>query len=125
MMRLHHLTPEQIEAWQEERLRVGQQKYKDAHMQRYGMVDLMEELLDAINILSLHTERCKDKGAFHSDEDALAFDDLVGELNFRLWRLVGDVQRIDKAIPDELCTDERGGNRIWWTKEAAKHGQGE
>jgi len=56
-MRLHQLTDKQIHEWRMARLEYGRQKYGDRHLQRYNLVDLMEELLDALNIVEFVNER--------------------------------------------------------------------
>jgi len=30
----------------------------------------------------------------------------------------------DASVPEELCTDERGGDRIWWSEQAGERRAG-
>lgn len=110
-MRLHKLTPAQIEEWREARRAAGRSKYGDAHMQRYGLVDVMEELLDTLNILDLVDSRMYRQvdvlTMFQAQYQLLAVRKAIGEA-------VTQLLKADKPLPDHVCTDEQGGKRIWW-----------
>lgn len=113
--RLHQLTKVDISAWQKARLKKGQEKYKDSHLKRYSLVDVMEELLDAQNILALGIERITKN--MKSNKDALKYAPALFESN-TLWNRINsaieDIIELDQKLPDDVCTDEKGGLRIWW-----------
>src|SRR5690625_2662623 len=115
-MRLHELTPEQIEEWRRRRAEVGRRKYGDAHLQRYGLVDVMEELLDAQNIVELLVNRIL--GTDH----AAAVNAQAGVLAIRsaLWEMAYELQNLDKLLPDHVCSDEQGGERVWWSEQVRR-----
>lgn len=84
-------------------------------MQRYGLVDVAEEVLDGINILQLHLERNKaanPKGMVLSQYTEFMM--LLRDLE----RVIGSLQRLDALLPDEVCTDEQGGERVWWSRQS-------
>ena len=56
-MRLSDLTRAQIDEWRKARMEKGQEKYGDAHLERYNLVDIVEKLLDAQNIICLLQDR--------------------------------------------------------------------
>lgn len=108
MKRLYQLTPEDIDAWRKARLEDGQRKYKDGHLQRYGMVDVLEELLDAANILWLSFERTqKHLPAYEALRDKLA-------------ESMDAAIVLDEKLDDDDCTDEKGGERIWWDDQSSE-----
>ena len=109
MKRLHEITPTELEEWKRERMRVGQLKYGDRDTKRYNLVDVVEELLDALNILERFENRARVQG----------YVDYNQQMRLRRIRedVVSDLARVrslDELLPDELCTDENGGERIWW-----------
>jgi hypothetical protein len=107
MKRLHELTPQQIEEWRKARLAWGQTIYGNRDLQRYNAVDVMEELLDCINILERFENRAKHQGFKTGFYDK---NRLVGAINEAIiW-----LRSLDARLPDEMCTDENGGKRIWW-----------
>ena len=118
MKRLHELSVDEILAWTDARARVGRERYKDAHLQRYGLVDVMEELLDAYNILDLFFDRL-------SRQDQMSVRIRVMRrcaVDF-LGALMAGLQEMDKEIPESVCTDEQGGERIWWSEQAEPTGE--
>ena len=114
--RLHQLTKADISAWQKARLNKGQEKYKDAHLNRYSLVDVMEELLDAQNILALGIERITNAMRACQDSDKGYAEALFESAT--LWNRIGAtidaVIEFDQRLPDDVCTDDEGGSRIWW-----------
>ena len=42
-LRLHHLTSSDLREWIQARKEAGQKRYGDAHLKRYGLVDVAEE----------------------------------------------------------------------------------
>lgn len=121
-MRLHELTPEQIEQWRQARLTAGLAKYGVAHMQRYGLVDVMEELLDANNILTLFMDRVREGMV----PDTQRADIAIYVYTAKVWLgfVASLISGLDSIVPDELCTDERGGARIWWSEQAGERRAG-
>lgn len=119
MKRLHELTREQLEAWRRERARVGREKYGDAHLNRYGLVDVMEELLDALNIMDLTDCRVGPFGV----ETSTYYTEMV-RLEAALRKAIAAAQAADRALPDIECTDEQGGDRIWWSEHAGSDDDG-
>lgn len=113
-MRLHELTPEQLHEWRRERRDAGREKYGDSHLERYNLVDVMEELLDAVNIVKLLQHRLDCAGFELTPEYHAATDDVAHGIAYAVQAVVN----LDRLLPDELCTDERGGDRIWWSEQA-------
>lgn len=116
-MRLHEVTQDQIDEWAARRAEVGRNKYGDAHLKRYNLVDVMEELLDATNILGLWAERMKAEGVANNpgmlgDPEGVlrCMEGVVAGLD----RAISGLIALDKHFPDHLCTDEEGGQRVWW-----------
>lgn len=108
-MRLHKLTPEQIEAWRECRAQVGRNKYGDKHLQRNGPADIMEELLDSENILELMVSRVIQQCGELTHRQQVQINALAKALTDAKTALV----ELDKYLPDKVCTDEQGGERVW------------
>ena len=109
MKRLHKITSAELEEWKRERMRVGQLKYGGRDTKRYNLVDVVEELLDALNILERFENRARVQGlADYNQQMRLRRirEDVVSDLAM--------VRSLDELLPDELCTDENGGERIWW-----------
>ncbi len=111
-MRLHELTNEQIEEWRQARMKIGEKRYEDTHLGRYNLVDVMEEILDALNILVRLSNRCFKQNRFLPQKAVSELYSLTNMLDFTIQ----NVQMADKEIPDELCTDEEGGERVWWNE---------
>jgi len=105
-MRLHQLTDKQIHEWRMARLEYGRQKYGDRHLKRYNLVDLVEELLDGRNIVEFAEERVGEKKGFIAHVEHLK--ELIEEC-------IAEAQMADSYLKDEHCTDEEGGERIWWS----------
>ncbi len=108
MKRLYELTKKEINEWREERQRVGNEKYGREHLRKYNLVDVMEELLDAINILNLFHERMEKQNINYPVPDK-------NWLQKDIQSLIEYIQRLDKMIPDKVCTDNT--YRIWWGGE--------
>ena len=113
MKRLHTLTAAELNAWRQERMRIGQQTYGDRDTGRYNLVDAAEELLDALNILERFENRARAQGY------ELDFEQLT---NFKALKIytanaIEAAKDLDNTLPDSLCTDENGGARIWWPGE--------
>lgn len=113
MKRLRRVSHEDLKSWGNARLKAGRARYGNAHLRRYGVVDIMEELLDAQNIACLLWERARQGGLTVEQEDEIY--DAIETLQVGLDRLSYVLYRLDRLLPDELCTDEQGGHRIWWS----------
>lgn len=113
MKRLYLLMPRQVYAWEQKRSEIGKQRYGERHLQRYNLVDVMEELLDALVIL----DRFEDRIEKQCDSESL---EIVRKFNShaRLRRHIkGAIQsmiELDSHFNGDICTDEQGGDRIWW-----------
>ena len=118
MKRLCDLPREQLIPWRRARLTAGQDRYGDAHLQRYGTVDVMEELLDAVNITNLLEERVKQAGMSGDQEQEIL--ESIEMFQQGIVRLTYIVYRLDTLLPDAVCTDERGGKRVWWSEQEAE-----
>ena len=117
MKRLHELNTGDIEAWQQERMRVGQQKYGDRDLNRYNLVDVVEELLDVLNIPERFENRARVQG-YELNGLELYY---TKSAERRISEIIKRIFALDEELPDELCTDENGGERIWWgDKEGPK-----
>ena len=109
MKRLHEITSAELEDWKRARMNVGQLKYGDRDTKRYNLVDVVEELLDALNILERFENRARVQGLVDYNQQMRLRkikDDVFSDL--------ARVRSLDELLPDELCTDENGGKRIWW-----------
>lgn len=110
--RLHELNQKQIEQWRLARQEVGRKRYGDKHLQRYGAVDIMEELLDVENILNLTYDRIR-CGTLSMSDMELVIKELI-TFRTHLWQLQSQLLKLDKCLEDDECTDEQGGIRIFW-----------
>lgn len=119
-MRLFDLRDEDILNWQMERLWVGQEKYGDTHMNRNNLVDVMEELLDALNILVLLEDRLERTG----DQDSIDVVRLMANENIRplINTTMLIVRSLEGCLPSHLVTDEAGGKRVWWSEAVREAG---
>ena len=125
MKRLNELNGQELLRWAQERFRVGQLKYGKAHLQRHTLVDVMEELLDADNVLSLTTLKIavrKHEPVKAEVENRLDVLNAIADIQTEIRRVMDKVQQLDKMLPEEFDRDEKGGKRIWWNQEAG-HGQ--
>ncbi len=113
MRRLYHIPMVKYREWRRARLDDGQTKYGDAHLQRYGVVDIKEELLDAQNIADLLRDRVTRSDL--SEVGRADVYDAIETLQVGLDKLDYILLRIDRSLPHELCTDEQGGHRVWWS----------
>ncbi len=110
MKRLHEITSAELEEWRQERMRVGQLKYGDRDTKRYSLVDVAEELLDVLNILERFENRARAQGYEIDYNQQMRLRKIKDDVFSDLAR----VRNLDELLPDELCTDENGGKRIWW-----------
>ena len=120
-MRLSDLTRAQIDEWRKARMEKGQEKYGDSHLERYSLVDIAEELLDAQNIIALMQERLLGEidwswpGSWSGDvftELAQVFSGIEMVLRF--------LQGIDLRLPDSYRDDAKGGERVWWSEQVRR-----
>ena len=110
MKRLHTLTAAELNAWRQERMRIGQQTYGDRDTGRYNLVDVVEELLDVLNILERFENRAKVQGY----ELTFTERQLIKEIRKLIDDAMVCLMLLDEELPDRLCADENGGERIWW-----------
>ena len=109
--RLCDLYAGELDAWAKRRLDVGREKYGDAHLQRYNLVDVMEELLDANNIMNLLLERvCEDAEIGRRNEIIV---ETLGTITL-VKSTMNLICAIDRLCPDYFRDDAKGGKRIWW-----------
>lgn len=118
-MRLHKVTFPKLKEWKKARFEDGQKKYKDSHLQRNGPVDVAEEIIDGMNIVELIQDRIKHQkvkykvnaGPIANPEEAVI--EGLNRVNKKLLEAFYLLQQVDCWLPDELCTDEKGGKRIY------------
>jgi len=115
LKRLHKLSQEEFQEWITKRKIMGSKKYGNAHKKRYTMLDEMEKVLDLEDI---HQKGGEDR--------ILTYALKQEELNKRYIMNAYDNVRqkadalkeaiiiLDRMLPDEVCTDEKGGERIGW-----------
>ena len=108
--RLHEITPTDLENWKRARMSVGQLKYGDRDTKRYNLVDVMEELLDVLNILERFENRAKAQGYEFNGIELYC----IRSTERRVRDIIKRLFALDEELPDLLCTDENGGERIWW-----------
>lgn len=111
MKRMHNLSDEEIVEWYNTRFENNELKDIESNLQRYNLVDIMEKLFDAYRILDLFNLRIS---------DSMFADNIEVEIDWLFHKLKGlenHIRRLDELIPDEYCTDEKGGKRIWWDNE--------
>ena len=108
MKRLHELSPEEIEEWREARAEAGREKYGVDHLNRYNLVDVMEELLDALNILSLLEEQLIGENTHYIV--------LTQMMEFRqiIYENIDKLQEMDKHLQEKFCEDRKADERVWW-----------
>lgn len=116
-MRMHEVTADQMIEWLAARYEAGREKYGDAHLHRYGLVDVIEEVLDAINILKLWAERMEAENIRPSLEDPEAYERLVDQVLDGFADVLFLIRDLDAHIPGRACSDEQGGHRVWWSEE--------
>jgi hypothetical protein len=109
MKRLKDISLSQLEEWKKTRARIGRQKYQDKHLKRYNLVDVMEEILDAENIIELFEEK-----AITEATEWVPYYPYLDEIKGMLREIAMDLCILDIGVSEQLCTDEEGGDRIWW-----------
>ena len=111
MNRLHKLTDKQINEWYQARVEVGKEQYADDHLQRYNLVDIMEEIMDAHRILKLFQNRMLKECNYTAD-----IDGMIDVIKLELKTIEDDLKFLDSFVADEACSDEKGGERVWWNE---------
>lgn len=111
MFRIFKLSNYFIEQWRQERMRVGQTRYGNRDLKRYNLVDVTEELLDALNIMERMVNRGKyfQKGFYSVLKRHISCYKIEETINEAILL----IRELDKNLPDEFCTDENGDERIW------------
>ena len=107
---LHNLSESDFEAWRKARMDEGQKRYGDRDTGRYNLVDVAEELLDVVNIMERFENRVRVQGYRTDDLDNF----FIRRIKGKAFDLLKAITVLDEYLPDELCTDENGGDRIWW-----------
>ncbi len=102
MKRVASMSVRQVNALREKRFKVGREKYGDAHMSRYGLLDVLEELLDAQNILDLTSSRIEGSGVV---DDQQVFVD-ISRIYTSIENIINLVKRADEYIPLEACEEK-------------------
>ena len=117
VVKISDLTIREIEKWRAERDRVGRQRYKETHLDRYNALDILEELLDGLNILERLTDRVsKADPAFRFAAGEAAtnlYEKMVERVRSSIWESILVTQELDKLLHEAACTDEKGGDRIY------------
>lgn len=111
--RLHRLKHGDLEKWVFARREAGRKRYGDDHLKRYGLVDAVEEVFDTLHIVELTLDRMGKQGIPVSTE----VKRYVTRLSFLLGEALSLIFAIDQTLPDEVCTDELGGDRVWWGRK--------
>ena len=93
--------------WRYRRLLHGQKKYGDGHKRRNGPIDVLEELLDAQNILSLHQGRYREEGAA-----TWAVRLACAMIHASLWVTIFFVRILSLILPDSMLEDAPDEQRI-------------
>jgi hypothetical protein len=116
MSRIFELTPQQIKEWRKARMAEGQKRYGDRDLKRYNLVDVTEELLDCLNIL----ERFDNRARHQNFTDDIILSNAINSTKDNLIEAISTAIKqcafLDELLPDEMCTDENGDERIWWPK---------
>lgn len=111
MKRIAAMSQRQIDELREKRMKAGWETYGDAHLRRYGLLDVLEEVVDAQNILDLTMIRVGRSGVTNEgeiyDRISLAFRALDGVIKI--------IRRADEIIPEEACFEEEV-NRVGFDK---------
>jgi len=113
MKRFHQLSGREVEEWRKARMEAGREKYHNIDHKRYGIVDIAEEALDSLNII--------ERMIIRWSKDQFPISHRLHSKLIILWFLLEQVleilDEIDRYLPDKVCTDEEGGERIWWSDE--------
>lgn len=119
MNRLHQMTEDEVIKWAEARADWGKKVYGDKHLKRYNLVDVFEELLDAVCIINLFSDRILRTGRAEEvfSDNALGAYLLIETLDL-LFDSMDKIQMLDALVPDEYCTDEECNGRIFFSKWA-------
>jgi hypothetical protein len=108
------MTSDEFDEWVEKRKEWGSNKYGDDHKERYTVLDEMEEILD---LLHIHEKGGKDrilKYALNCDNE-LAKQYILryyNSIKIKAEEIKECLLILDKMLPDEICSDEKGGERI-------------
>jgi len=109
-MRLFELDMDEIlSAWKNARSSMGKREYGDDHLKRYNLVDVVEELLDAIIILERLLDRQVKSGVITEE-----FVDEVCTVIYQIEVAVELCNYLDRMLEDKVVTDELGGDRVWF-----------
>ncbi|SDM19896.1 hypothetical protein [Halarsenatibacter silvermanii] len=112
-MRLGKLTFAELNEWWAERDDTGQREYGNTHLRRYNLVDVIEELMDAGIILERFVDRAERDCNINREVEEKAIEG-ADRLIFVVSALIESVCDLDRSLPEELVSDELGGDRVWF-----------
>ena len=112
MRRFSDLSPQEMHDWVDAKRKVGEKEYGDDHLKRHGVVDFAEEVFDSMHILELLFDRLHKEDARKLDLIEDKGQELADIMNDAIMKL----REMDAMIDDRHCTDEKGGERIWWNE---------
>lgn len=117
--RIKDINNEEFGKWKKKREEMGNREYGDDHLQRYNLLDELEELNDMMHI---HEKMLNKVMAYEEETGEKVIDN---ELYFR-FRLLQDlaskmketIYKMDLLMPQELCEDDLGGERVGWPERS-------
>ena len=115
-MRLHEITPEELFMWRMRRAQVGHERYGDSDLDRYALVDVMEELMDVLNILDRAKNRAVQENRSEDFRSLITL--LFADIDNDVRRAIEKTIEADYYLPDDFCTDGNA-RRIWFDEEIA------
>ncbi len=114
--RLFAVSSRDIIRWQKLRAENGREQYKDAHLQRYGLVDVAEEIFDAMHILALAYERIYSQTITPNPRVVRNIADRFARTNNLLGEVFEELCSLDRQLSHHVCSDEQGGVRVGWNE---------
>ena len=96
------------------KLEIGQREYGDSDLQRYNLLDVLEEQADSLNILDRFENRLEHEDDLTEYEQSILDGDCTEYKKLR--EAIEFVYRklflLDAQLSDTICSDENGGNRV-------------
>ncbi len=114
-MRVKDLSPGDVRKWRDAREKIGRQEYGDDHLDRYNLVDLIEEIIDADVILQRFIDRLEKQHGL--DDKNEVFHSNIGKINNNLNDIIWRCVLLDHHLAEQHVTDGKGGQRVYWTTE--------
>ncbi len=109
-MRLHELSEDQLKEWTEARMESGRKKYHHIDHKRNSMVDIVEEAMDILNIMSRFSMHQRINPATKAE-----LLDPCWELIDASKRIIEIAMHINHHLGD--IDDSCGGHRVWWSEQ--------